>query len=147
MVDNSADLGPIVECFLICQYAEIVEGQLFIVRGGIESISSAGFPMVANVQIAIRMTIPFAESNRPLVFTADIHNEDGDTILPHPMRPGLTVGRPVEYVRGERIPAPMVLYFNGVQFPEPGDYSFTLSYDGSLLAQSRVRVRRFLEGI
>ena len=81
---------PRVDCFLLADAAQAVAGKLYVLGGGWDHLVFSQFPAVVTFDIAVRVVIPWTETNRPLRFELQMDNEDGQRILNSPALTGLT---------------------------------------------------------
>lgn len=126
-----------VETFLLCRSLEIYNNELFLLGGGWSAIGFSSFPgTLGAFHIAARLIVPFTETNQVLEFEVIMENEDGNNILPSPMRPAVTVGRPVTLIRGEEQVVHMPLTFTGIEIPDEGTYVFKLLFLEQELART-----------
>jgi hypothetical protein len=128
-----------VECFMLVGALQVVEGQHFILAGGADRFGFASFPGTMNATIAVRLIVPFTETNQEIPFDVVMLDEDGANVIPVPFRPTLAVGRPVELRRGEPQGVNFPLGFTGISVPRPGLYVIKLLHEGHTLAQTWFR--------
>lgn len=60
---------------LLCDYAQISEGKLHLIGGGIDRISGPGLP--PGFTVAIHLQIPWDKANQPIPFNLELLTEDG----------------------------------------------------------------------
>jgi hypothetical protein len=126
-----------VETFLLCRSLEVASNDFFILGGGWGAVWLSTFPATLPAfQIAVRLIVPFAHTNRELIFRVTLEDEDGHQILPHAMRPTLSVGKPVTLLRGEEQAVNMPLYFEHIAIPHPGTYTFRFLLGDEELART-----------
>src|SRR5690554_4646343 len=91
-----------VESFLLCRSLEVVNNAFYILGGGWSTVGFFAFPgSLREFYVAVRLNVPFTETAYELEFDVRMDDEDGRNVLPHAMKPRVTVGRPVELIRGE----------------------------------------------
>ncbi|HEY8447842.1 MAG TPA: hypothetical protein VIL01_12120 [Thermomicrobiales bacterium] len=127
---------PRVDCFLLADAAQVVGGKLYILGGGWERLTVPELPLTRGFEIAVRVIVPWIETNRPLQFTVQLENEDGVPLLDPPARPVVTVGRPVHLREGSEQGVPFVLKISNVELKETGRHVFTLRYEDEVLART-----------
>lgn len=126
-----------IETFLLCRSLEIHNNEFFIMGGGWTTVGFYSFPgVLLPFSIAVRLMVPFTETNQDLEFKINMEDADGKNILPKPMEPKVTVGRPVTLVRGEEQAIHFPLGFNDIELPSSGTYSFVMSFQGRELART-----------
>lgn len=119
---------------LLCDYAAVAEGKLFI--------SGAGWAMTgpapASSAIALLLDVPWDQTNRPIAFRLDLQGADGQPV----MQPGVTgetpvevsgqfeVGRPVGIAPGTPLAVPLALNFPPLNLTPGQRYTWTLSVNG-----------------
>ncbi len=127
---------PRVDCFLLADAAQVAEGKLYILGGGWERLATPQLPVTRSFDLAVRVIVPWIETNRPLHFTVQLETEDGVALLDPPAKPVVNVGRPVHLREGSEQAVPFVLKVSNVQLREPGRYVFTLRYEDEELART-----------
>lgn len=126
-----------VESFLLCRSLEIYNNELFLLGGGWSAVGFPSFPgVLGSFHIAVRLVVPFTETNQVLEFEVMMEDEDGASVLPRPMRPAVTVGRPVTLIRGEEQAVHVPLTFTGIEIPHEGTYLFRFLFQGNELART-----------
>jgi uncharacterized protein DUF6941 len=126
---------------LLCDAAEQVNGKLYILGGGWSTIFAVGQP--ANVTLAVKLLIPWDQTNRPHPIAAKLLTEDGDSVDlgagPVAATGQIEVGRPPGLKPGTPIDVPLVFPFGGLLL-EQGGYVFALEVDGEPVARTPFRV-------
>lgn len=131
---------PRVDCFLIADAAQVVDGKLYVLGGGWERLTVQQLPVTRTIEIATRVIVPWTETNRQLTFQLELVTEDGEALLNPAATPSVTVGRPVHLREGSDQAVPLVLKVGGVSIKNAGRFVFTLSYDGGELARTAFEV-------
>jgi hypothetical protein len=127
---------PRVDCFLLADAAQVADGKLYILGGGWERLATPHLPLSRSFDLAVRVIVPWIETNRPLQFTVQLETEDGVPLLDPPVKPVVTVGRPVHLREGSEQAVPFVLKVANVHLNEPGRYVFTLRHEEEELART-----------
>lgn len=126
---------------LLCDAADQVNGKLYILGGGWSTIFAVGHP--ANVTLAVKLLIPWDQTNRPHAIAATLLDDDGEAVDlgMGPVRADgqIEVGRPPGLKQGTPIDVPLVFPFGGLLL-EPGGYVFTLEVDTEPVARTPFRV-------
>jgi hypothetical protein len=126
-----------VEAFMLCRALDTVENVFYILGGGWSTVGFFSFPgLLQPFHIATRLIVPFTDTNQELEFEVKMEDEDGVNILPGPMRPRVTVGRPVDLTRGEEQAVHIPLGFENIAIPRAGTYVFLFLYQGRELART-----------
>lgn len=118
---------------MLCDYAQVAEGKLYITGGGISRITGPGLPM--GFTVATLVQIPWSQTNRPIPFVLELIDQDGASVTDHlgleiRLEGQLEVGRPLGLEHGVSIDSPMALHTGGLQLG-PGRYTWRLSLDGA----------------
>jgi hypothetical protein len=128
---------------VVCDYAESVNGKLYIMGAGWDQVA-ANVPVP--VAVALLVTVPWDQTNMQHVLLLELADEDGHRVaLGDPPREvvqriDFEAGRPAGVRPGTGQRAPFALRFNALPLP-PGGYSFVVSVDGSELARSSFTAR------
>jgi hypothetical protein len=128
---------------LLCDAAEVSDGKLFILGGG-WSLTGPG-PFVH--ALAIKLEVPWDESNRVHRFSAELLNEDGDPILfgdpptGVKMESQFEVGRPPGMAPGTPLDLPMAVNLGALELPPGRGYWWSISVDGVEIHRARFRTR------
>jgi hypothetical protein len=119
---------------LLCDYAEDVNGKLYIVGGGWNTIL-ADTP--SPVALAILLAIPWDQANRPHTIKVALLTEDGEEVMVEDnpvlrVEGKLEVGRPPGTRPGSSLNAPLSIRLPALPLAE-GGYRFEFSVDGTVL--------------
>jgi hypothetical protein len=121
---------------ILCDAAEEVNGKLYILGGG-WSVMQADQP--SNMAIAIKLSVPWDQTNRKHVVAVDMHDADGTPVETPLGRPQASLefelGRPPGLKPGTPLDAPFVVSFPGVAL-EAGTYVWVLEVDGDELTRT-----------
>lgn len=126
---------------LLCDAADQVNGKLYILGGGWSLIFVPDVP--APTTLAVKLAVPWNDTNRRLKITARLLDEDG---TPVDLGQGdvqaegeVEVGRPAGLKPGSDIDLPIALPFGALAYPS-GGYVFQLEVDGDVVARAPFRV-------
>lgn len=137
-----------VEACLLCRSLEVVDNTLYILGGGWSTVGFFAFPgVLQSFFVAVRLIVPFTETNYELEFEVRVEDADGRNVLPHPLRPKVTVGRPVDLVRGEEQSVHMPLSFQNIEIPHAGTYVVRFIYQDEELARTSMTAVHIGPGI
>jgi hypothetical protein len=129
-----------VDYLVLADAAAVADGKLYIHGAGWDNLLSGSFPVThPSMSAAIRLRIPWTETNLPHTLELDVVNEDGQSILPTPpgpIRGTVSVGRPPRLQHGQDQVLPLVINVNGLKFDQPGIYAVILRLDGLDAARS-----------
>jgi hypothetical protein len=136
---------PITEIeatMLLCDAAESIGGKLYILGGG---WSQVGIPLGApmNMALAVKLSIPWDQTNRPINVRATLVTEDGQPVVlpvgPLTAEGEIELGSPPGWKPGTPLDAPLVMNFGGVSLG-PGGYVWELEVDNIVKARTPFRV-------
>ncbi len=119
---------------LLCDFAEEVNGKLYIMGGGWSRLPAMQPQVIA---LAIRVLVPWDQANRPHKIVVELVTQDGEPAddetagMSLRLEANLEVGRPPGLRPGSALEAPLAFRFSA-QF-KPGAYRFDFSIDGSLI--------------
>lgn len=117
---------------LLCDAAQAVEGKLYILGAGWNSISPAPVPFA----IALLIDVPWDEANRGHRFELRLVDGDGQAVTPvggnMPLSVGgdFEVGRPDGLREGSELRMPFAITFGPVSLPAGQRYVWELIIDG-----------------
>lgn len=119
--------------FLLCDWAEVVNGKLYIGGGGFTQVL-AGTPV--SLALALLIYVRWHQTNQPRHLEITLHNEDGETLLdgegnPFRIEGDIEMGRPPGTKHGSVFPAPLAFRLPAMVFP-PGGYRFELRVDDEI---------------
>jgi hypothetical protein len=120
---------------LLCDYAEELNGKLYVMGGGWSRNFTPGQP--SNMALAIKLTIPWNEANRPYDINVrlvdhnheQVTNDEGNDIG---ILGKVEVGRPPGLRPGSDLGSALALTFTGLVL-EPGAYVWELLIDNKVL--------------
>ena len=107
---------------MLCDYAQVSEGKLYITGGGISRISGPGLP--PGFTVAALLHVPWNDTNRAIAFTLDLVDQDGRAVtdpmgLQIRLQGQVEVGRPPGLEQGISIENAMTVNTGGISLP-PG---------------------------
>lgn len=123
-----------VDYLVLADMATVADGKLYIHGAGWDRLFAGSFPVThPTMSVAVRLRIPWTDTNQPHRLELDVVNDDGQSILPTP--PGLlqgtiNVGRPPQLRQGQDQVLPLAFNLNGLKFDQPGVYAVLLRLDG-----------------
>jgi hypothetical protein len=130
--------------FMLCDYAEVMNGKLYVMGGGLDNVFIPPGGGVA-LALGILLHVPWQETNRPQKLHIVLVTEDGDAVPAGPEQEPLVidgqveVGRPPGTVAGYSFPVPV-----GIRLPplvlSPGRFRFELHLNGAIEATTPFRV-------
>ncbi len=133
-----------VDYLVLADAVAAVGGKHYIHGGGWDTLFSATLPVVHPVMaVAIRLRVPWANTDRPATLVLDVLDADGQTILPDPPGPiqgTINIGRPSHLPVGDDQVVPIALSLNNLRFVGPGQYVVVCLLDGEEAARAPFRV-------
>lgn len=126
---------------LLCDYAEEVGGKLYVMGGGWSLLHAQGPSQMA---LAIKLGVPWDQTNRPLALRAALVDEDGQPVAqpdgaPVEFNASVEVGRPVGLPPGTILDAPLAVRFAGLTLA-PGGYRWDVTVADQVVATVPFRV-------
>lgn len=127
---------------VLCDYAEVVNGKLYIMGGGWDQLR-ANAP--AQVAVALLVTVPWDQTNVQHELVLSLTDEDGHEVTlgaPEPIvqKAQFEAGRPPGVTPGTGQIAPFAFRFPVLPLP-PGGYSFAVTIDFEEKARVSFRAR------
>jgi hypothetical protein len=130
-----------VDYLILADSVAVAEGKHYIHGGGWDALFAFSFPALHPVLgVAARLRVPFEEIGQQLAVEVDVQSEEGNSILPEPLRGILNAERPSHLVPDTDSLLHLALSFTNLQFESPGSYNIVLRIDGQPLAESRFKV-------
>jgi hypothetical protein len=113
---------------LLCDYASIREGLLFVVGGGVTRIRRTEYPAPFGCSVALLVELHQMELARPHELELRVLGPDGENIAS--LKGGFqAMGEDLDV--GENLPIPVALDLRNAALPKPGRYNIEASVDGS----------------
>lgn len=128
---------------LLCDHAEAINGKLYIMGGGWTICS----PGPRNMAVAVRIKVPWTDTNEKHKFALFLQDADGKTIeLGDPPKPVMQagefeVGRPPGAVPGSDLDFTAVFGFIGLPLDPEKGYRWQLEIDGEDSGHASFRTR------
>jgi hypothetical protein len=126
---------------LLCDYAQAVNGKLYIVGGGWSLIAKV-LPRF-NMSLAVKLAVPWSRSNERIHMDATLITDQGAEVTqespdgetrPVKAEGDLELGRPPGLRAGTPLDATFVLNFEGLDL-DPGGYVWQLQVGGDVAAR------------
>ena len=126
---------------LLCDFAEAVNGKLYVMGGGWNVAFSGGQPITAG--LAILVVCPWDQTNRRHELRVELLTGDGELVSIHDREVQFTaefeLGRPPGIKPGTSLNAPFAWNLQGLPLPV-GDYEWKLAIDGEPIASRAFQV-------
>jgi Family of unknown function (DUF6941) len=120
---------------LLCDFAEAVNGKLYVMGGGWNVLFAPGQPVTMSVAAVI--AVPWDQTNRKYELALELLTEDGERVAMEDETIAVTgefeLGRPPGIKPGSSLNAPFVWTFAGLVL-ESGGYEWKVSIDGEPVA-------------
>ena len=120
---------------LLCDFAEAVNGKLYVMGGGWNVLFAPGQPVTMSVAAVV--AVPWDQTNRPHELSLELLTEDGASVEVEEQAVEVTgefeLGRPPGIKPGSSLNAPFVWTFAGLAL-DAGGYEWKLSIDGEPVA-------------
>jgi hypothetical protein len=132
-----------VDYMVLADAAAAEGGKHYIHGAGWNRLLATSFPVThPSMSVAVRLLVPWHDTNCPHQLELDVVDEDGQSILPPPgpRRGTITTGRPVFLKQGEEQFVPLVMTIIQIQFNQAGLYAVILRIDGMEAARSAFHV-------
>lgn len=129
-----------VDYLVLADAVAAADGKHYIHGGGWDMISTASLPFqYALIAVAIRVRVPWAETNQPHEVVLDILDADGVSVLGSPSGPPhviVNLGRPPNLPPGTDQTLPLVINLQGILFEKAGPYATVVTIDGADAART-----------
>lgn len=133
-----------VDYLVLADAVAAAGGKHYIHGGGWDILTAGSFPVVhPAMAVAVRLRVPWGDTNRPCSFALDLLDADGRSILPTPpgpIRGTVNLGRPPHLAIGDDQVVPLALGLNNLRFENPGLYVVVCLLDGEEAARAPFRV-------
>lgn len=140
-----------VDYMVLADAAAAVQGKLYIHGAGWDTLFAASFPVThPTMSVAIRLRVPWTDTNQPHHLELDIVDDDSQSIVPTPPGPfrgDINVGRPPQLAQGDDQVVPLALNLNGLIFQQAGVYAIILRIDGMEAMRSPFRVKPLQQAV
>ncbi|MCO5221035.1 MAG: hypothetical protein M9947_05545 [Thermomicrobiales bacterium] len=127
---------PRIDCFLLVDSAQVANGKLYILGGGWARLTATQLPVTRSFETAIRVVVPWTETNRPHPIELQIENEDGQPLLTTSVRAEIRVGRPAQLKDGTDQVVPLALRLGPVTLEREGRFALILRCEGEEIART-----------
>jgi hypothetical protein len=114
---------------LLCDFASVREGLLFVVGGGITRVRRTQYPAGLDCTVALLVELHQMELTRPHELELRVLGPDGEDVAN--LKAGFQTARPSDLDIGENLSIPVVVDLRGAALSKPGRYNIEASIDGS----------------
>lgn len=120
---------------MLCDFAETINGKLYVHGGGWSQVTTGGAPVT--MFLAAKLLVPWTQTNRRNGIALELFTADGDAVvgpdgLPVRLLGDFEVGRPPGLPPGTDIDFPLSYRLEGLPLPV-GRYRWELRVDGVLV--------------
>lgn len=128
---------------LLCDYAEALNGKLYIIGGGWDRVFTV---QPISCSVAVVLSVPWHATNERHVLRVHLQSEDGVVVGDHEGNPvqmegEFETGRPPGVKPGSDLRHAFTLRMQGLDLA-PGAYSFVLDVDGTELVRAPFTIER-----
>ncbi len=129
---------------LLCDFAEVADGKLYLLGGGWSLCGPGPFQH----GLAIKVEVPWNEANRPHVLEGVLKDADerpvkvGEPPAELRFRVEFEVGRPPGLPAGTALDVPLAVNFGPLELPPGAAYFWAVSIDGREVQRVRFRTRQ-----
>ncbi|HMJ37150.1 MAG TPA: hypothetical protein VK501_24815 [Baekduia sp.] len=120
---------------ILCDFAEAINGKLYVMGGGWNTLFAPGQPV--NIALGSIITVPWDRTEQNHEIRIELIDSYGEAMVigddPVVILSQLEVGRPPGVKPGTSLSAPVTSAFNGLTL-DAGLYEFKLSVNGDVLA-------------
>lgn len=137
------EIRPVVDYALLADAVQVVQGKLYLLGGGWDTLFVPGFPArFPSLGVGLRVRVPWSWADQVVVIGVDLQDEDGARVLPTaPLAQGVKVSRPPGLPEGSDLGVARSFTFNNLTFPHAGAYSFVITIDQEVASRLRFSVR------
>lgn len=127
---------------MLCDFAEAVNGKLYIMGGGWTVVLRPNTP--TSMSLAVKLDVPWDQTNRRHTFRASLLSQDSQPISNEQGEAigaggEFEVGRPAGIRPGSSITMPFAIPFGAIPLP-PGAYRWQLDVDDDILTSTEFEV-------
>lgn len=115
-----------VSAAFLCDFAEVREGLLMALGGGITRLWRDHYPASVGASLALLVDLPPSDLNVKHEITATIQGSDQPV---GELKLEFQTGGGQDLMAGENVVAPLAIDLRPVQLPSPGSYSINISID------------------
>lgn len=116
-----------VEYLLLADAAEALNGKLYLMGGGWDTISVTNFELPITISLACGVQVPWIETDDEHTLTIRLQDADGQPVAPD-LNANFRTGRAPTLPKGAATHAPFAIKA-GLKLPGPGSYTFVATID------------------
>ncbi len=115
---------------LLCDHAQVRDGLLFVLSGGITRIRRSSFPAQLGAGFALALELDRIEAEHTHALVVAIVGEDGEEV--GRIAADVQVGDATGTYVGEHIQVPLAIDMHGAVLPKPGAYELHVYLNGEI---------------
>jgi hypothetical protein len=119
-----------ISAAFLCDFAEVREGLLMAVGGGVTRLWRDQYPASIGASLALLIDLPASDLDVKHEITAAIQGPDQPV---GELKVEFQTGGGPDLQAGESAVAPLAIDLRPVQFPGPGSYSINITIDGAFV--------------
>ena len=127
--------GTSIDFLLTADFAEVVQGKVYLMGAGWDKFSPPGYPAVMRIGLAAGIRVPYLESNVPHHLSVTLRSGDGEDLFK--IEGDLETGRPPGS-RGESVLVPLAVNAQ-VNVPAPQLMELVAEVDGRSTRRISIR--------
>jgi hypothetical protein len=135
-------LRPTLEFALLADAVQAVDGKLYVLGGGWDTLLVGHFPVRHHtLAIGLRLRVPWSSERQQVRFSVGLQDADGNGLLPDEISHVVDIS---PRTSGDQQDFGVVrsVTFNNLTFQNPGDYSFVISVDEEVTHRLRFTVKQ-----
>jgi len=128
----SVEMSARLDALILCDFAQIREGLLFVQSGGLTRLVATSFPAVFGCHVAAMVYMPPHEAVEAHHIVMKVKSADTATVVATVNVALHEVPRPSGLLPGEGRQVPVVIPMQKIMFPTPGRYDLQADLDDEL---------------
>jgi len=135
-------LRPTLEFALLADAVQAVDGKLYVLGGGWDTLLVGHFPVRHHtLAIGLRLRVPWSSENQKVRFDVGLQDADGVSLLPDDIHHVIEIS-PRDTGSRQDFGVVRSVTFNNLTFKAAGDYSFVVTLDGEVVHRLRFTVKQ-----
>jgi hypothetical protein len=135
-------LRPSLEFALLADAVQAVEGKLYVLGGGWDTLLVGRFPVRHHtLAIGLRLRVPWSSESQSVRFTVGLQDADGVSLLPNDIHHKVDI-KPRASDSRQDFGVVRSVTFNNLTFKKAGDYSFVITLDDEVVHRLRFTVKQ-----
>jgi hypothetical protein len=135
-------LQPTLEFALLADAVQAVDGKLYVLGGGWDTLLVGHFPVRHHtLAIGLRLRVPWSSERQQVRFDVGLQDADGTSLLPDDIHHMIDIS-PRDSANRQDFGVVRSVTFNNLTFKTAGDYSFVITLDGEVVHRLRFTVKQ-----